>query len=336
MGIFGQFMDLIYHKIFGFLSSEDDLLAALDIQKWGTPVSEGEAHYINEIVKKEHLQKKSSNSALGSALEQAQVYKQDLQSEFGLFRRGWVVEYIGDAFCPNAFQRSVFIFLCRFPILGPLIINIALSLQRVGNPNTQGGPKSFLQKLFVTLFWLPFTFHFGTAVLGGLIGLPAVLAAHDPLSTFVGQFILGQLTVLLVFTYAFTKWHGKYGLYIPGLGTQNFGSAVASVAMFALTIVVVFRLMPFVDLSNIAFTVTAWDLPNPLLLGLGHFMEGLIVSDAWGAILMLWGLSGVGNIFYGEWAESKTEENELYRKLGHKFEKELKKTQRGIERVRRS
>lgn len=317
-----SFLKEVYSGIIKKIFSEDavkeigEILNAIDPWKWGSPLTEGEGHYINDILVDKFYNSGGPNKDK-SVVNLIELYEDELRDDFAYFRRGWVAEYIGDGFAENEFNRILFLAGVRIPG-GEAIVE---SLETVEmNP---GSPSKTSQKIFWAPLWASFFFYLSTGLVGFVQGM-----FMDPLSVLDPAIF----PVLLLWWLSYVKWYGKYGMYIPGIGTQSFWSAMATVGLFALSVRVVLDVTPFLSMDNVPLffgwngganfvfgddpTNIRLSAPNPLLLGTGHLIKGL----AWPTVLLLWGLSGIGNIFYGEWAEHHSAVEEFKKKIIDQYE----------------
>lgn len=372
--VLGQLLeDVIFEKILKKLFGEEgglsETLEALDPGKWGTPLTKGEAHLVNDIITESyHSGTGGPNSPLTAASQQRRngrslVFRYNyIKHEFGYFRRGWLAEYIADAFAPNAFQKIVFLLLARMGSIGEVIVDMMTLKFWMGG--TAGSPPQTIgKKMLAGLVWMPF-FFYSTTVLLGVLVTEGLYAVFTPAFYFF----------LVVFLLTYVKWMGKYGLWMPPVAKANtIGSAVSFALLWATTVAVVFRsasFLPFIpsvnswpilgqpilstppvmselvsiilllyvmyglftaasSIASIAgsypivsillllamlpvagaiigtlltpiFGIGSLEWPNPLYLGLGH----LVLGAAWPTLIMLWGMAGVGNAFYGELEEA--------------------------------
>jgi hypothetical protein len=280
-----------------------EFINAVDPWKWGSRLTEGEAHYINEIVVDEIYEpdEGTDTEPSRSVVDLVEVYE-DLSPQFAYFRRGWVAEYIGETFGENEFKRFMFIIGARVPG-GQSIVDSINTLEF-----SPGAPSSGIQKGFAVI-WASFFFF----MLTSLIGFSQRIAA-DPFA------ILDPAVfpIMAIWWLSYAKWYGKYGMYIPFMGTQSFWSAMSTVGLYVFSIAVIARIFPFFSLDGIPMFLgwrggsllnIGWgndpmgfvlSMPNPFLLGTGHLIRGM----GWSNTLLFWGLSGVGNVFYGEWAKA--------------------------------
>lgn len=318
-------LDLILHNVFGKLFSEDTV-DAMDLQKWGQPMTEGEGHYINDLISNMYYEHGGhGEQSLKSALWLSNVYEHHLQEQFGYFRRGWVVEYMGDAYAQNAFERFTFVLLARVPVVRGIVINIYRTTKHLSRDETTIGPTSMLEN-FYAVGWATLTFYLGQAVVGALITEAFLQAPVTFLTTY--PIVLGG------FLLAATTWYGKYGLWLPVMGVQSIGSALSWVGLWVMSIVVAIRFASGVPVIGSMlesgavafFNVGGTNIPNPLFLGLGPFMEGMIRGDgALGAVLLLWGLAGVGNAFYAELEEAHSKKAKQAKRISDLVARKVKR-----------
>lgn len=314
MGLFEDFWEEVYHGIIEKIISTDEakklgeIWDSIDIFKLGSPISRGEQYYINDFVKDHHFPRESGDTL-------ADIYHNALKYEVKWSRRGWMAEYIGDTFCQNPAERFLFLVDAR---LGLITDSLHSGIDAIaGEP---GEPHRIDQKLFWSpFFWAPMFFYWGTAVFGALVTQ--------------GVFVLldwAFMPTLFLFYLSYSKWYGKYGCYLPIIKTQTLISALGTVFMYLMIIRVsydvVFRWfagIPFIGpiIQNfftnpelvtpvtkipILGLLVGWIpivnqmvLPNPIYFGMGPFVASL----SWANVLLVLGLAGAVNWYYGEYIE---------------------------------
>lgn len=310
----------IYSEFIKKILSDDTVkeiakfINTVDPWKWGSPLTKGEAHYINEVVVKEFYRPNGPNQER-TAINLLKIYEDELEDDFAYFRRGWVAEYMGEVFGENEFRRILFLIGARVPGGGAVVNAIETANREPGSPN------KFSQALVWSTMWASFFFYFSAVIIGYSQRLMAdPMSALDP----------GIFPIILLWVLSYSKWYGKYGMYIFPIGTQSFLSAMATVGMWVLSIRVGLAFFPLYDMADIPLFCGWYGgslfplpdvgcasdpmafllfVPQPLLLGTGHLIKGM----GWPNVLLLWGLSGVGNIFYGEWVEAQSELGKIHK-----------------------
>lgn len=312
---------------------------ALDPGKWGSPLTKGEAHYINDIVVEKFYKERDPEDEQRKVLALAEIYD-DLVDDFAGFRHGWLAEYMGDAFADNAFTRLLFLIATRTGQVGRVIVESIETTER-----TPGVPTGAEDKMWAVI-WATFFFHFLSLVYAEVTGFSSLMELWIIWPTLLGVYV------------CYVKWYGRYGMYLPALGTQSVPSALATVVLLATTVRVGVEVIPFVSMDwiplffeptqipiigrlvhaviviyaavaavrvvtgfipavlvTIIFTAPVsipvitgafwWVITAAQTLQVPHpFFVGLgplVANMEWGLLLTTWGLAGLANVYYGEW-----------------------------------
>lgn len=305
----GKAGETLAHKLLEFIFELEfvqsilESLEAIDIWKRGPPLREGEAYAVDDVVR--HYWGRFPGGAGGDS-SLGEIYHNKVKSSFVIWRRGWAAEYMGDAYTQGEGQRILFLINARLGLISDLLYDIKNSATM-----HRGRPQTWRGKFMAFFVWTPFFFHytFLTLVILNERGIAAITE------------IILMPTVILA-AICFSKWYGKHGLYIPGLGTQTIFSAASFIGLAVLVMVVPLELgLSALGAGDVWYNMMFLPMPivnqypNPLFFGVGAWVTGMDAAQ----LLLLLGLAGIGNMYYAL-HEEHTSMDEGWRQVNKKLE----------------